>query len=348
MFDLDFNRPGIQVLCHPQYQHLVTEITSKLSSYLDDHFVLFSSGTTGGDLKGYALSKAALFANARAVNEHFELTNADVWGLSLPIYHVGGLSVLARAHLLGNRVVDLRKWDPELWMKKLDEVTITTVVPTQVFDLVQKNLRAPKNLRYLVVGGDFLSTTLEKKALDLGWPIIRTFGMSEVSSQLASTKRPGSTGLQILPLHEVKTDESHLLRVKSPALFTLEFRMGKTFGVKLLNDLSDSEGFYVTKDRAMVQDGLLKHLGRMGDEVKISGHLVNLLHLKDLLARVALKDYEFVIEEDERKGKKLVLLTLEDDLQKLEEIKKIILPHKITEVRRLAAFPRTDLGKIKK
>jgi O-succinylbenzoic acid--CoA ligase len=354
MFDVDFDLKGPKVICHEQYQSLVPKILEGLKPYnLDDHFVLFSSGTTGGDLKGYALSKAALFANAKAVNEHFELESSDVWGLSLPIYHIGGLSVLARAHLLKNKIVDVRHWDPLPWHKKMEDVTITTVVPTQLYDLVKLKLSPSKKLRYVVVGGDLLSSALKDEAMKLGWPVIRTFGMSEVCSQMASAKTPTSDELEILSIHKVKTEDERLL-VKSDALFSLEFTLGSELRVTMASELCNNEGFYITKDKATTDGKTLKHLGRLGDDVKIAGHLVNLLHLKNELSAYLLKhglfnQMEFAIEEDQRKGKKLVLITLVDLPSSAQvEIAQLISPVKIDEIRKITQFERTALGKLKK
>lgn len=355
MFDVDFNQHEPQVICHKDYQKFAPEILSQLANYnLQDHFILFSSGTTGGDLKGYALSKTSLFENAKAVNDFFGLTSQDVWGLSLPIYHIGGLSVLARAHLLGNKIIDGRSWNPESWTEKMKEVTITTVVPTQLYDLVQRKITPPKGIRYLIVGGDFLSEALKDEAIKLGWPVIRTFGMSEVCSQLANTKTPQSNDLEILPIHHVKIENERLL-VKSSALFTLEFNIGKEFKVTLAKDLCTPDGYYQTKDRAMITENIFTHLGRLGDEFKIAGHLINLNQLKDALASYLLQknifnQMEFTIVDDERKGKKLVLLTLETalDSASVEEISSLIKPVKIDEVKVVPSFDRTALGKLKK
>jgi O-succinylbenzoic acid--CoA ligase len=354
MFDVDFENPPPQLICHPDYRIHEKTILEKLNPFfLRDHLILFSSGTTGGDLKGYALSKKSLFANAEAVNTFFGLTSNDVWALSLPIYHVGGLSVLARAHLLKNKIIDARSWDPEIWVEKIKEATITTIVPTQLYDLVKKGLKPSPNLRYLIVGGDFLSSELKNKAIALGWPVIRTFGMSEVSSQLASAKTPESDELEILPIHEVKIQDERLL-VKSKALFTLEFQMGEKFKVNTAKELS-SEGFYLTKDRALVQDNVITPLGRMGDEIKIAGHLINLTQLKDILSTWLLQNglynkVELAIEDDERKGKKLILIALKeaDSDTLLAEVSKLVRPAKIDELRIVEAFNRTHLGKLKK
>ncbi len=355
MFNVDFDNPAPQLICHPNLCHHETEILKNLGPYfLRDHFILFSSGTTGGHLKGYALSKKALFKNAEEVNKFFGISSTDIWGLSLPTYHVGGLSVLARAHLLGNLVVDLRSWEPLFWYKKMSEVTVTSIVPTQLYDLVRLELKAPPHLRYLIVGGDFLSPKLKEKALFLGWPVIRTYGMSEVSSQLASARSPDSDLLEVLPIHEVKTKDARLL-VKSLSLFTLEFVMGEKFMVTHASRLCDQSGFFLTSDRAELSGNTIIPLGRLGDELKVGGHLVNLLKLRDtlsgqLLENNCLGQAEIVVEEDERKGKKLVLLYLSSlgNHLSIEEILNRLKPVRIDEVRLINEFKRTDLGKLKR
>jgi len=355
MFDIDFDKLEPQVLAHESQQKFIPQILEGLKKYdLRHHFILFSSGTTGGDLKGYAVSKEALFTNADAVNRHFKLTRSDVSGLSLPTYHIGGLSVLARADLLGNKVIDARKWDPENWNKKMSDVSITTVVPTQMYDLVQRKLKPSKNLRYIIVGGDLLSSGLKDESMKLGWPVIRTFGMSEVCSQLASAKHPESDDLEILPIHQVKTDENKRLLVKSESLFTLQFKMGKTFEVQLAEELCDSDGYYKTSDRAEIHGNTLRHLGRIGDEFKIAGHLVNFNTLRNELSTYLMKHdlfnkMEFSLQDDPRKGKKLVLLSLQKVPESsLLEISKLIAPVKIDEVQEVSSFERTALGKLKK
>ncbi len=355
MFNVDFGKTEPQIICHSQYQKLVPTILRGLSSYqLENHFILFSSGTTGG-VKGYAISKEALFANARASNDHFNLTRDDVWALSLPVYHIGGLSVVARAHLLGNKIIDARHWNPETWPPTIKDATITTIVPTQLYDLVKRGIRAPQKLKYIIVGGDFLSTKLKEEAMKLGWPVIRTFGMSEVCSQLASAKRPENDEIELLPIHQIKIGEDQRLLVKSEALFTLQFILTDKLQVTMARDLCDEELFYKTSDRADFTNGHFKHLGRLGEDYKIAGHLVNLPQLKNQLSGFLFENnlygkVELQIEDDERKGKKLVLLILQDQLSDdlINEIKTLLAPAKFDEIRSLQNFERTSLGKLKK
>lgn len=357
VFDVNLDSNDLQVLHHHRYDDGALRLKSHLMTKLSSpHFALFSSGTTS-DLKGYALSKEALWANAKAVNEHFALTPQDVWGLSLPTYHVGGLSVLVRAKLLGNEVVDLRKWEPTAWVRKIEDrkVSITTIVPTQLFDLISLGLKSPTSLRYLIVGGDFLSHELELRALKLGWPVIRTYGMSEVCSQLASSKMPASHDMEILPIHQAKISDEGRLLVKSEALFTLEFKITNSVETKDAKEFLDHEGFYPTQDRARLAGNLLYPEGRLDDQVKVSGHMVNLTSIKNDFYKFLLEENlfgtaELILEDDERKGKKLILITTREDKDASvwERLKNLIRPVVIDEIKLTQNFQRTDLGKLKK
>ncbi len=353
VYGVDFNEE-FKIITHPSLEEARERLRSELADLdFTSHFAIFSSGTSSQKLKGYILSEKAMEANARAVNEWFSLTKEDVWGLSLPVYHVGGLSVLMRAKLLENKVIDLRKWDPVSWHHSVgkENVTITTIVPTQLYDLVKNGLHSPGSLKKIIVGGDFLPGDLEKRARTLGWPVIRTYGMTEVCSQLASGKFPGDQ-LELLPIHEVKTDTDKILAVKSPSLFTAQFILAEKLELAFSHDLVDDNGFYITQDRVEVQGSILHPLGRRNDEIKVGGHLTSVLVLKETLAKTLLKlglfgQAEIVIETDARKGNRLVLLhqSLEETL--LMKIAESLRPAVIDEIRKISSFSRTDLGKLK-
>ena len=354
MLDIDFDKNEPQILCHSQYQEFAPKILDGLKPYgLQDHFILFSSGTTGGNLKGYAVSKKALYTNAEAFNKHYQLTSDDVWALSLPTYHIGGLSVLMRTRLLGNRLIETGSWDPLNWHKTIEEATITTIVPTQLYDLVKLKLSPSKNLRYLIVGGDFLSSELKKEALELGWPVIRTFGMSEVCSQLAASFTPDSDVLNVMPIHKVKVNKDSRLLVKSESLFTLQFKLDHSIQITMARDLCDEDGYYLTSDSAIVEDNTITHLGRLGDDIKIAGHLVNLKDLKERLSSYLLQNdlygkMELQLDHDERKGKKLTLFSMERLEDHYPEVSGILQPVKLDDIQVVKNFERTSLGKLKK
>src|ERR1035437_6785984 len=78
---------------------------------LEGHILFSTSGSTGAP-KWIALSKDALLLSAMAVNAHLQIKDTSCWGLALPIHHVGGFGVVARAYEAGCRLrVFGRRWD---------------------------------------------------------------------------------------------------------------------------------------------------------------------------------------------------------------------------------------------
>ena len=90
-------------LCSPQLQPWQKNILAGMKSRVGQSpnlVWLLSSGTQSVDeIKAIALSIEAILQSAKAVNKHLRATAKDRWLLTLPFYHIGGLSIFARAHL---------------------------------------------------------------------------------------------------------------------------------------------------------------------------------------------------------------------------------------------------------
>ena len=69
----------------------------------------------------------------------FKISQHLNWGSVLPLYHVGGLGTIARAYLTQGRVV-FQEWSQFSadWISQ-NQIHILSLVPTQIFDLVQKD-----------------------------------------------------------------------------------------------------------------------------------------------------------------------------------------------------------------
>lgn len=344
----------IRIFHHPDLLGPARELENLPDfSDLRGHFGVFSSGTSTTGLKAYVHSRSALESNARAVNEFFQLTASDTWALSLPDYHIGGLQVLLRAKLSGAAVVDARGWEPQRWAETLrrSSAVITSIVPTQLYDLLENRTPVPPALRYLIVGGDFLSPALEKKARSAGWPVLRTFGMTEVGSQIASAK-PGKSDLEVLSIHELKVTEEQHLAIRSPALFAFECRKLEAWKVTPAKELIDADGFYLTQDTARIDGNSILPLGRSGDSFKSGGHLIRLGDLRANLQSILLAGGLFGRAEihllpDARKGKKIVLVHEGLQTQTLDAIRSSLAPVRVDEVRLADKIHKTDLGKSK-
>jgi O-succinylbenzoic acid--CoA ligase len=355
MFSLDLMVDSNRLLLPSFNRDMIDELESKLDALgIKNHYLLSSSGTTGGNWKGYLISKESLLINARAVNEKLELNQNDIWGASLPHYHIGGLSIYFRAMLLNHQPADLRPWNPlELVQKIRDHhISVISLVPTQVYDLVHLDIIAPKEIRHVLVGGDFLGTELARRFRQLGWPMIQTFGMSEVSSQLC-TGMDEKGFYAPLPIHEIKTDSSLRLQVKSKSFFSYLVKKNSDWEFIPLENFLDQDGFFTLPDKALIQEEGVKFLGRDDGFVKSSGHLLNIIDLKEALDRFGLEHHcwgsmELQTSNSPRLGQQLTLYYLETVAEhKVQEFLKIIRPIRIHTIKKLKAFERTDLGKFK-
>ncbi len=246
---------------------------------LPSHLWLRSSGTSGKQ-KWVALSKQAILASAKSVNEWINSKDQDVWWLGLPTYHVGGLSILARAYLSKAKVVhsSVEKWSTKYFIQDLEthKVTLLSLVPTQVYDLVSANTKAPSSVRAVFVGGGALSQDLYDQAKQLGWPLLCTFGMTETCSMIACHKpnQPMKTSeFLILPHAEVKTCGGTAW-IQSLSLLTGQMERSENGPWQWLDP--KKEGWLPTEDLIELKDRLLILKGRQTNSVKILGELVQI------------------------------------------------------------------------
>ncbi|WP_411827433.1 AMP-binding protein [Luteolibacter sp. AS25] len=243
--------------------------------------VLFrTSGSTGAG-KWIVLEKKAMLHSAQAVNEWLEVGGKSVWGLALPLNHVGGFSIAARVYLAGCGLKVIEgKWEAESFAKWHQEAGIThlSLVPTQVHDLVKAGLRGAESLEAVVVGGGNLPAEMGQAARDLGWPVLASYGMTETCSQVATQKVNGlemgfaAQPLEVLPIWDAFVGECGLLKLSGDALFSgcLVERDSNWF-------FAEREGRqFTTNDRVGLRGGILKPLGRADSLVKVLGELVDL------------------------------------------------------------------------
>lgn len=352
------------VLCNPRLP--VSErlqIHAELSNFeLKGHFWLATSGTTD-EVKWVALSKEAVLASARAVNEHLCSTEEDIWITALPDFHVGGMGIWARGFLSKARIIDYKtvydKWDPQSFFDAVcsSEATLTALVPTQVYDLVAHGFQAPESLRAIIVGGGALQESLYQKAVSLGWRLLPSYGLTECSSQVATAELYSSHSdilpkLKVLSHLQLITDENGFLHISGPSLLT-GYAIKGSKGFKFLDPKRN--GYFQTEDLGLCKDNYVTIQGRSGSFVKISGESVSLTRLERILEEIRLQqgfkaDVALVALPDERLGHVIHLATTtsaEEITPLVESFHKQILPYeRIRKVHVLESIPRTALNKL--
>jgi len=189
--------------------------------------ILATSGSSGRP-KGVILSRRAFLASAEASAKNLGWRDGDRWLLSLPLAHVGGLSVVTRT-LVARRTVVLDEagsFDPQRLAETIEKrrVTLLSLVPTQLRRMLELRWRPSEHLRAVLVGGAAAPAALLAEAEARGWPVLTTYGLTEACSQVA-TQRPGSerggkTSVgRPLPGVEVRVREG-VIEVRGPTLMS--------------------------------------------------------------------------------------------------------------------------------
>ncbi len=321
----------------------------------------FQTSGTEGVRKWVGLKKEALMISARAVNAHFNITERDHWLLALPTHHVGGFGVLTRSFVCGSQVTELTgKWNAAAFVQKCEEVgaTIASLVPTQVFDLVAAKLSAPQSMRVVLVGGGALNRELEDAALELGWSIHRTYGMTETASGVAAQRVPGGE-LEVLPIWHVSTEEDGVLRVRGEAL--AKGYAVCTAAAWCWEAIPGGTGLRTRDCVEVLQVNgrrCIRFVGRESGTVKILGELVSLEPIQDQIEALKLTlglhgaDAAVCDVADQRKESRLVLavcgMNAADAIRLQKSLNETLRPlEHIQETRILDAIPRSELGKVR-
>ncbi|MCP4039779.1 MAG: o-succinylbenzoate--CoA ligase [bacterium] len=177
-------------------------------------FVLYTSGTSGKP-KGVALSAANLLASARGSAALLRAGRTDRWLLCLPIFHVGGLSILLRSVLAGSAVVLHERFLPDEINRALDHEGVTGIslvanMLSRILDQRSTDL-PPRSLACVLLGGGPAPAALLDAAREAGFPVAPTYGLTEAASQVATRlpTDPEGSGLRPLEGTEVMiADES--------------------------------------------------------------------------------------------------------------------------------------------
>jgi len=177
--------------------------------------LLYTSGTTGRP-RGALLVAGAFEWNAAATALHLGASPDDRWLACLPLFHVGGLALLARATLTGAAVVVHPRFDAAAVSGALDRdgITHVSLVPTMLSRLLvaRGGRPAPHGLRCVLLGGAAVAPALLDAALDAGWPLAPSYGLTEATSQVATqtpeeTRRRRSVGGRPLPGLRIRIED---------------------------------------------------------------------------------------------------------------------------------------------
>jgi O-succinylbenzoic acid--CoA ligase len=177
------------------------------------HCVIYTSGTTGRP-KGVLLSYGNHWWAAIGSALNLGLSDDDRWLACLPLFHIGGLSILLRAAIYGIPVIFPERPEAPFDAAAVNQAiaatrtTIISVVSTQLQRLLDAGLAgadAGGTLRCVLLGGGPAPLPLLQECARRGIPVVQSYGLTETCSQAATLvpaealRKLGSAGRPLLP-----------------------------------------------------------------------------------------------------------------------------------------------------
>ncbi len=184
----------------------------------DGYMVMFTSGTTGTP-KCVRLSRSNLEASAAASARHLRHTREDRWLAVLPLFHVGGWSIIVRSAREGSAAVLEPRFESAragLLMRE-GRVTLASLVATMLERILDVEPGPYWSVRAVLLGGGPSTQELLDRAARAHLPVLPTYGMTETSSQVAT-----------LPL-----DEGLSPSLRLPPLDNVDLRVVSVSGTRL-------------------------------------------------------------------------------------------------------------------
>jgi O-succinylbenzoic acid--CoA ligase len=222
-----------------------------------------TSGSTGTP-RTVILSHAALAASTATSLATLRCEPGERWALALPLRHIAGLQVLARARALGTAPVIIdRPGDPVAIAAAAAHAQHIALVPTQLIRCLDAGVDL-RPFRTVLVGGGPLGASRADEARAAGVRLVQTYGMTETCGGCVYDGRP-------LEGVEMTIDEAGLIRLRGPMLATGYLDATVADAARFTSD-----GWFVTDDLgriAATTDGrpLLEVLGRADDMINTGG-----------------------------------------------------------------------------
>ena len=204
------------------------------------------------------------------------LEPTDRWLCCLPLFHVGGLSIVMRSVIYGTTAVVHDGFDVDRIATSLegDGVTVISVVTTQLTRLLEAGVDLLP-LRAILVGGGPVPGEVLEEALGRGATVVQTYGLTEAASQVTTLspgeahERAGSAGRPLLTTHLRISDGQILVQ-----------------GPTVAPGFADEAGWLHTGDLGRIdEEGFLYVEDRIGDLIVSGGENVLPTEVEDVLLR---------------------------------------------------------------
>lgn len=333
-----------------------------------DFGIIHTSGTSGRP-KAAVLTYSNMFGSALGSAFRLGVLPDDRWLCVLPLYHVGGLSIILRSLIYGTAVelTRMKHFDVDAVNRLLCErpISLVSLAPTMLQRLLDAK-RQPWNprLRLVLLGGEATPVSLVARCADAEIPIAPSYGLSEAASQVATASpellrsKPGSVGKPLLFMELRVIDERGAdaapgepgeILVRGPGV------MRGYYEEPAATEKALRAGWLHTGDiGALDEDGDLVVLQRREDLIVSGGENIYPTEVENALREhPAIQEAIVIGLEDAKWGQRVAAaIQLKKGRDASEEAiiafaREKLASYKIPrEIRFVSAFPRASSGKI--
>jgi O-succinylbenzoic acid--CoA ligase len=239
------------------------------------HCRILTSGTSGGP-RPVSLTYGNHLWSAVGSAFNLGVEPTDRWLCCLPLFHVGGLSIVMRSVIYGTAAVVHDGFDVDRVASSLegDGVTVVSVVATQLSRLLEAGVDLLP-LRAVLVGGGPVPGAVLEEAIGRGVTVVQTYGLTETASQVTTLspadaeRKVGSSGRPLLTTHLRIQDDEILVQ-----------------GPTVAPGAADEDGWLHTGDLGRIdEDGFLYVTGRRGEMIVSGGENVLPDEVEEVLMR---------------------------------------------------------------
>ena len=269
---------------------------------------LFTSGTTGPP-KAAILRHEHLMSYILGSVEFASAEEDEAALVSVPPYHIAGISALLSGVYAGRRIVQLANFDAAAWLDLAERESVTSafVVPTmlaRIVEALEESGRRPDlgPLRAIAYGGGRMPVNVIERALDLfpGVDFTNAYGLTETSStvtllgpedhrQALASEDPdirarlGSVG-QALPSVEIEIRDADHMPLAPGQPGEVHVRGPQVSGEYRERSVMDADGWFPTRDTGHLDtEGYLFLSGRADDVIVRGGENISPAEVEDVL-----------------------------------------------------------------
>ena len=307
--------------------------------------VVHTSGTTAAP-RPVELTYGNVLWSALGSGVALGVDPAERWLCTLPLSHVGGLSILLRSAIYGTTAVVHERFETDRALHALQHegITLVSVVATTLARLLDAGLQAPTALRCALTGGGPVPPALRERAMAAGVPVSLTYGLTETCSQ--ATTLPAAA----------LDDPAH---TAGPPLFCTRLRLAADGEIMLAGPTVAAsaelhDGWLATGDLGRLDErGWLQVVGRKADTIVTGGENVAPAEVEAVLeAHPAVIEAGVVGRPHEEWGEMVAAWVVAEGSLDWDELlahcRRHLAPYKIPKQfeRTTEPLPRTASGKL--